>query len=102
MNIPKKTLWHLDPLTGIPAENTIADFKYSYNYNATVFIPYLRTLCECIRGDQRTGLPFIWKDWDLNPEKVHVYIVVYKVKLHACTAACHSYPFKKTMLIAEC
>ena len=78
MNLQQKKLWHLDPLTGVPMDKTVADFKYTYImllYN--IYCNSLRRLFDRICTDQRKRPPILWKEWDLNPEKVCSYMFIW-------------------------
>lgn len=72
MDFRNKCLWHLDPLTGKPMEKTVTDFKMLIN-----------SICK------DKGLPFTWKAWDLNPEKVALQTNTSDCGVFVCQYALH-------------
>ena len=69
-------------------DKTVTDFKYTYPYNATViYLFYSRRLFASICTDQRKGFRILWKEWDLNPEKVCTCAYGRKLKLHVLLLA---------------
>ena len=89
MNFTRKQLWHLDPLTGVPVDKTVADFKYTKCvYNAIELFAFSsRRLIASICTDQGKGRSIPWKEWDLNPEKVCTCAYGHSRKIHVLLLA---------------